>query len=140
MTFSTKQILNDENFYQPSGETITLRDYQLHSSIITYTGTTAPNTFAPITSSIISKSSNYTIQASDQNKIIECNGTFTITLSNSMITGMQLDIVNVGTGIITIAASTTLLSAGTKLATQYTGASIYHRGSNIWLAVGRLTA
>jgi len=56
-----------------------------------------------------------------------------------MLTGMQIDIINIGRGVITIAASTTLQSAGTKLETQYSGASVYHRGSNTWIAVGRLT-
>ena len=58
-----------------------------------------------------------------------------------MATGMKVDIVNVGTGTITLAASTTLQSKNskTKLETQYGGASVYHRGSNVWLAVGDLT-
>lgn len=80
-----------------------------------------------------------TLDATFAGKIVEANGTFTITLPNSMSTGMWVDIVNVGTGTITLAASTTLQSSGTKLATQYTGASCYHRGSNVWIAVGKLT-
>ncbi len=70
---------------------------------------------------------------------MECNGTFTVTLPNSMVTGFRVDIVNIGTGTITIAASTTLNSDGTKLATRYTAASAYHRGSNVWICFGKLT-
>ncbi len=92
-----------------------------------------------INKTIISINTTTTLNATHAGKIIECNGTFTLTLPNSMNTGMQVDIVNIGTGTITLAASTTLQSSGTKLVTQYTGASVYHRGSNIWLAVGRLT-
>jgi len=84
---------------------------------------------------------NTTLNATYAGKTIEANGTFTITFPNSMETGMKVNIINVGTGIITIAASTTLQSKNTytKLAYQYGGASVYHRGSNIWLAVGDLT-
>jgi hypothetical protein len=82
---------------------------------------------------------NTTLSSTHANKIVECDGTFTVTLPNSMATGMRVDIVNIGTGTITLAASTTLVSAGTKLVTRYTGASAYHRGSNVWLAMGRLT-
>ena len=56
-----------------------------------------------------------------------------------MATGYKIDILNIGTGTITIAATTTFNAVGTKLATQYTGASIYHAGSNIWYGVGLLT-
>jgi hypothetical protein len=92
--------------------------------------------------SIVSLTSGTTLDATHAGKIIECSGTFTVTLPNSMATGMKVDIVNIGTGTITIAASTTLQSDGSKnkLATQYTGASAYHRGSNVWLLVGKITA
>jgi hypothetical protein len=109
------------------------------SSIATYTGTTAPAQFAPFTPSIVSVTGTTSINATHANKIVECDGTFTVTLPNSMVTGMRVDIINIGTGTITLAASTTLVSDGTKLDTRYTGASAYHRGSNVWLAVGRLT-
>lgn len=84
---------------------------------------------------ILSKSANYTIAAGDAGKIVECNGTFTITLPDSLDTGFQIVIVNVGTGTITIAASTTLQGV-TSIATQYAAATAYHRGSNVWLAFG----
>lgn len=91
---------------------------------------------------IVSVTSAITLDASHDGKIIEANGTFTITFPNGMLTNMKVDIVNVGTGIITLAASTTLQTkdSNKKLANQYGGASIYHRGSNVWLAVGDLSA
>lgn len=91
---------------------------------------------------ISTKTSAYTVQSSDNNSIIECNGTFQITLPNSLDTGFQVTIVNVGTGVITLAASTTLYSKSSnrKLASQYVGATAYHRGSNVWIAMGDLTA
>ena len=94
------------------------------------------------TKTLTAKSANYSIQASDADTIIECTGTFTVTFPNSMTTGMRVDIINVSTGVITLAASTTLNSKGSnkKLASQWIGASVYHRGSNVWVAVGDLTA
>ena len=91
---------------------------------------------------IISRTGTTTIDATYAGRVVECNGTFTVTFPNSMATGMKVDIVNVGTGVITLAASTTLQSKGsfTKLANRYGGASVYHRGSNVWLAVGDLSA
>lgn len=107
----------------------------------TYTGTTAPAQFAGINTLIVAMTGATLINATYNGKTIEANGTFTITFPNSMATGMQVDVINVGSGTITLAASTTLQSKSsrTKLATQYVGASVYHRGSNVWLAVGDLT-
>jgi hypothetical protein len=89
-----------------------------------------------------SKTSAYTVVTGDNNKIIECSGTFTVTLPDSMATGFQVTIVNVGTGTITIAASTTLYSkdSNRKLASRWIGATAYHQGSNVWILMGDLTA
>ena len=145
---------NTNIHYPMSAITITesqisdLKDYALNSTVTgltanfnTYTGTTAPATFAPIRESIVSLTANTTIDASYENKKVECNGTFTVTLPNSLSTGFEVDFVNVGTGVITFAATTTLQSKGSAvtLASQYGGGTAYHRGSNVWLLVGDLT-
>ena len=100
------------------------------------------STYAPLTATINAQTSTYTVVAGDNNKIIECNGTFTVTLPNSLAAGFQVTIVNVGTGVITLAASTTLYSKSSnkKLASQWIGATAYNRGSNVWVAMGDLTA
>lgn len=89
---------------------------------------------------IIQLSSSYQIQSSDETKIIECNGTFTVTFPNGLPQGFQVVLVNVGTGTITLTAQTTLQSAdnAVTLASQYKQAVVYNRGSNIWLAAGGL--
>ena len=94
------------------------------------------------TKTIVTLTGNTTINATYADKLIEANGTFTITMPNSMATGMRLDIINIGTGAITLAASTTINAKGgnLRITAQWAGASVYHRGSNIWLAVGDLTA
>ena len=55
---------------------------------------------------ISSKTANYTLVAGDTNDLIQANGTFTITVPASTIpAGTRVDIVNTGTGVITIAGS-----------------------------------
>jgi uncharacterized Fe-S center protein len=100
------------------------------------------STYAPLNTAINARTAAYTLVSVDNNKVIECNGTFTVTLPNSMATGFQVTIVNVGTGVITIAASTTIYSksANRKLASQWIGATAYHRGSSVWVLMGDLTA
>ena len=90
--------------------------------------------------SIVEISSNYEVQASDKAKIIEANGTFTITFPDGLPVGFQVVIVNVGNGVITLAAETTLQSADSAvtLGSQYKQAVVYNRGSDVWLAAGGL--
>jgi hypothetical protein len=55
-------------------------------------------------SQISSKTANYTLVAGDTNDLIQADGTFTITVPASTIpAGTRVDIVNTGTGVITIA-------------------------------------
>jgi len=89
----------------------------------------------------LSKTANHTLVAGDNGKIIECDGTFTISLPDGLDDGFQVAIVNIGTGTITLSAITTLTSKDSKtdLANQYGGASVYHAGSNVWRAFGDLS-
>lgn len=102
-----------------------------------YTGSTG----LPLNASIASLSSTTTIDATYAGKTIECTGTFTLTLPNSMTSGMQVTIVNIGTGVITIAASGTLqtLDSRNKLRFQWSAVTAYYRASNTWAAFGNLT-
>lgn len=95
----------------------------------------------PLDGAILSKSGAYQLAAGDEGKIIECDGTFTITAPDGLDAGFQVALVNVGTGIITVAASTTLQAKGAAytLANQYGMATLYHRGANVWLLAGDLT-
>lgn len=96
--------------------------------------------FVPTDASVISKSANYELAAGDEAKIIECDGTFVINCPDGLDTGFQVVIVNIGVGTITITADTTLQSknAAVTLPNQYGMATVYHRGSNIWLLAGDL--
>lgn len=108
----------------------------------TVTGLTDFSAGASAYGDIVSITGTTTLSSTHVGKTIEANGTFTITFPNSLVTGAKINVINVGSGTITLAATTTLQSksSNTKLASQYGGASVYHRGSNVWLAVGDLTA
>jgi len=90
--------------------------------------------------SLLSKSSTYEVAAADAGKVIECDGTFTVTFPDSLDTGFTIIVVNVGTGTITIAAGTTLHTKGSAvtLPNQYGAATAYHSGSDVWTAFGDL--
>lgn len=116
--------------------------YALQSSINTLTGTTLPATYVNKVTTIRSVTGATVLTTADNGKIIECNGTFTLTFYSGATAGHNIDVVNIGSGTITLAVQGTLQSdsSKTKLATQYTGASLYARNSNTWLAVGKLTS
>ncbi len=103
--------------------------------------TAAAADYMLIDAQILPKSTTYQLAAGDAGKIIECNGTFTVTAPDGLDTGFQVALVNVGSGIITVAAATTLQAKGAAytLANQYGMATLYHRGSNVWLLAGDLT-
>lgn len=95
----------------------------------------------PENAAILSKVSGYQLAAGDEAKIIECDGTFSITLPNGLATGFQVVIVNIGTGVITLSAAGTLTSknSAATLANRYGAATVYHAGSNVWRAIGDLS-
>lgn len=86
----------------------------------------------------------YTLQATDQNKILHIdNGStnVTITLPDGLATNFSCTLVHKGTGgIITLVATTTLESYGTTIEIPDVGATVYHQGSNVWTAIGALGA
>jgi hypothetical protein len=90
---------------------------------------------------------SYTFAAADQGKILEFDGTFTVTVppeaTFNYATGSVLNLLNIGTGTITIAGGTAVTvngNPGLKLSTQWSGASIVKRSADTWVAVGDLSA
>jgi hypothetical protein len=96
---------------------------------------------------VAAKTSAYTFASGDENKIIELDGTFTVTIpSDSTFNfpiGTYINILQITSGTITIAGAggvTVNGSPGLKLNSQWSGASIVKRSSNTWVAVGDLAA
>lgn len=95
----------------------------------------------PEDAAIVAVSSGRDLATTDAGKILECTGTFTLTCPNGLDTGFQCAIVNISTGVITLAATTTLTTkdSAVTLANQYGAATVYHAGSNVWRAIGDLS-
>lgn len=94
----------------------------------------------PVTAGIVSVTSSRNIASTDAGKVLECSGTLTLTGDGTLPAGTQLVVSNVGTGTVTLAA-TTLRSRGgrNKLSQQWALATMYHRGSGEWVVGGDLT-
>lgn len=92
---------------------------------------------------ISSKTGAYTLVAGDANDLIQADGTFTITVPASTVAvGTRVDIVNIGTGVITIAGSGLTLQSkagAVTLAAQYSGATLFFTSTTTALLIGDLT-
>ena len=87
-----------------------------------------------------------TFISGDQGKLLEFNGTFTVTVpldsTFNFDVGTNLNLLNIGTGVITIAGAggvTVNGSPGLKLSAQWAGATIIKRAANTWVVVGNIT-
>lgn len=91
---------------------------------------------------ISSKTANYTLVAGDTNDLIQANGTFTITVPASTIpVGTRVDIVNTGTGVITIAGSGLTISSKDSKVTidkQFAGATLFFTSTTTALLIGEI--
>jgi hypothetical protein len=93
------------------------------------------------------KTGAYTLTAGDEVNLTELNGTFTVTIpldsTYSFPIGSTIDIINIGTGVITTAGAAGVTLNGTpglKLRTQWSSASFIKRAANTWVIVGDLGA
>lgn len=97
------------------------------------------NAKANLNTGFVYKTSAYTVEASCNGFIIEASGTFTLTFPNSLATGFQSTIVNIGGGNITLNASTMLTTdSSVVLRDRYAGASVVHKGSGAFYGWGNL--
>jgi hypothetical protein len=91
---------------------------------------------------ISSKTEAYTLVAGDANKLIQADGTFTITVPDDTIpAGTRVDIVNTGTGVITIAGEDLTISSkggALTIASQYAGATLFFTSTTTALLIGDL--
>lgn len=84
---------------------------------------------------VVTKTSSYTVQSSDNQSLILCNGTFTVSIS-SIPVGGRVDFINIGTGTITLDGGMYTLvgkDGALTLDTQYAAATIV--GIDTWTAV-----
>jgi hypothetical protein len=98
---------------------------------------------------IAAKTSAYTVASGDEGDLIQFNGTFTVSIPTdatfNFVIGTQINLLNIGTGVITVAAvtpGTTTVNGtpGLKLRAQWSSATLIKRAANTWVVVGDLAA
>jgi hypothetical protein len=89
----------------------------------------------------------YTLASGDQGKLLQFNGTFTVTVPTDATydfeNGTVINILNIGSGTITTAGAggvTLNGNPGLKLNGQWSGATFVKRTDNTWVIVGDLSA
>lgn len=80
----------------------------------------------------------YTVATTDLGKTITCSNASAVTVTvntglSSLATGARLNIVNVGAGLVTIAASGTTISGSPLTLAQYKGATLLKTGTNAYV-------
>ena len=86
----------------------------------------------------------YTLALADAGRMVTLNNAAAITLTiptNATVAfpvGTRIDILQYGAGQVTVGGSVTIRSAGSKLklAGQYSGATLWKRGTNEWALIG----
>ena len=88
----------------------------------------------------MSKSANYTVAAGDAGKVILCTGTITITLG-SLSQGVELEIWNKGTGIVTISGTLFVAGYGSLSSCKISSYSVVvcKRMNSVWHIAGGAT-
>jgi hypothetical protein len=84
----------------------------------------------------------YTVQSSDNGKILEFTNTCTITLPSGL-NAMKFDVIQTGTNPVLISGGTSRIGSVIFMTAQYAGCSVYNgRGANNnnWLVVGDISA
>ena len=101
-------------------------------------------TAAQTSARIVSKSSAYTLQSSDAGCLLAVTGTTTITIPSTLPLGTEIEIMNYGTGTVTVAAASGVTlngtSAGSKtIETQYTSAVLKAITATAWVIQGAIS-
>lgn len=100
-------------------------------------------TAAQTSARIVSKSAAYTLQSSDAGCLFTVTGTTTITIPSTLAVGTEIEIMNYGTGIVTVAAASGVTlngtSAGSKqIKEQYTSAVLKAITATAWVIQGAI--
>jgi hypothetical protein len=115
------------------------------NKFVYYSGSAWADLIASPVQTISDKTANYTILASDAEKLIRSTSTaITITIANVLTVGQRIDFAQFGSGQVTFAAGAgvTLNSAdgNLKTAKQYAGATVECVASGVYWLVGNLGA
>jgi hypothetical protein len=99
-------------------------------------------TKAPLTQPVSAKTGAYSLVVGDRGAVITCDGTFAVTIpSATFAAGDRVDVVNVGTGVITFTGSGVTVNsadAAVTIDTQYASASFVFTSSSAGVLIGKL--
>jgi hypothetical protein len=121
------------------------------TSVTGPTGSTGPTgpSGDPTLTVIAAKTAAYTVASGDESDLVELNGTFTVSIPTdatfNFAVGTQINLLNIGTGVITVAAvtpGTTTVNGtpGLILRAQWSGVTLIKRAANTWVVIGDLKA
>lgn len=117
---------------------------------ITFSDGTQTKEGVPSRTTIIQKTSSYTLSnLNERDSVIEMGSASALTLtipadsSVNFPVGTSLDILQTGAGQVTIAGAggvTVNATPGLKMRTQWSGATLFKRGADLWVVYGDLSA
>lgn len=104
-------------------------------------GNSSTSSISGFTANVIAISTNYSITAADNGKVIQSTGAtaITITIPTGLPTGFNCTVVQMGAGQITFSGTILNRTGFTKTASQYSVVSILHLGSNSILVTGEMS-
>ena len=97
-----------------------------------------------ITAYVTSLSSDTTLSSTYYNNLLKCTGTITITIPTGLATASEIEIMNYGTGTITVSAASGVTLNGTTansktITQQYTSAVLKCVDTNEWVIQGAIS-
>jgi hypothetical protein len=104
-------------------------------------GNSNSSSISGFTANVITISTNYSITAADNGKVIQSTGAtaISITIPTGLPTGFNCTVVQMGAGQITFSGTFLNRTGFTKTASQYSVVSILHLGSNNILVTGEMS-
>lgn len=100
------------------------------------------NARALLTQVIEAKTGAYTLTAAEKGELVTCSGTFTLTVpGNVFVAGDRVDVINIGSGVITFTGSSLTLNsvdAKVTVAKRWAGATIFFTSATTAVLIGNL--
>jgi hypothetical protein len=155
--FNASEAITAGTNISKSGSTVSVIDAPTFSGLVTassgvaFSDGTQTKQGVPSLTTINQQAGAYTVVLTDRDKLVEVNSASGVTVTiptNASVAypvGTSIDILQTGSGQVTIAAATpgtTTVNAtpGLKLRTQWSSATLFKRATDTWVVYGDLTA